>query len=488
MIKDIVKIHDKFSVEIKLIYESFSQKRKTKYDVHTYLFIPDGLNINEQTYSKSDFYNDVKVNIRYNTPEYTLFDIVKDENSLIEKLELNIKDVISDNKSKNKKAIFVTQCKLFGSIFSSAVRKTIRDSRKNISKNDIKELEVITDLTHDISKKYRLLLEKYKNRLDTEELKILLFTDEFMSNMVEYNYIILYNYLKRKRNKLDNEIFSTIVMIVEKEQKYRVAQAYRTVPSNLVDNEKLLHTRSQLKKYIDSILFLKKERKKDGAIAEQTLFAIVAGFAMVFSTSVAFYYQQKYGNFTLPFLVALVLSYMLKDRIKSIFGYFFVSKANSVFYDYKLNIYSSKNHKIGVVKEKFGFVINSKLNKKIKLIRLKQKLFEKDFDELGEYIIQYKKRVNIFEKKFKKGLKNENLNSLADITRINFHRMIQQMDNPQKKYYLINNGEIVEKMGDRVYYINIIQEFYTELGVEYNRFRVVLNREGIKRIERINLH
>jgi len=112
-------------------------------------------------------------------------------------------------------------------------------------------------------------------------------------------------------------------------------------------------------------------------------------------------------------------------------------------------------------------------------------LFEKKYEELGERVIQYKKRVNIYEKKFRKGLKNENLNSLADITRINFHRFVQQMDNPQKKYYMVEKGNIVEKLGDRVYYVNIIQEFYTEVGVEYNRFRVVLNREGIKRIERV---
>ena len=37
---------------------------------------------------------------------------------------------------------------------------------------------------------------------------------------------------------------------------------------------------------------------------------------MIFATGIAFAFQQKYGNFTIPLFVALVISYMLKDRIK----------------------------------------------------------------------------------------------------------------------------------------------------------------------------
>jgi len=86
-----------------------------------------------------------------------------------------------------------------------------------------------------------------------------------------------------------------------------------------------------------------------------------------------------------------------------------------------------------------------------------------------------------------KELSTNNVTSLADITRINFHRYIQHMDDPQKDYYVINNGEIVKKTGDRVYHINIVQKFYTETGVEFKRFKVIMNRNGIKRIEKVEL-
>ncbi len=65
MIEDSVKIHDNFSIEIKSIYENIFKKKKTKYDTITYLFIPKGLNINEQTYTQAKFYNELHVSLQF---------------------------------------------------------------------------------------------------------------------------------------------------------------------------------------------------------------------------------------------------------------------------------------------------------------------------------------------------------------------------------------------------------------------------------------
>ena len=77
---------------------------------------------------------------------------------------------------------------------------------------------------------------------------------------------------------------------------------------------------------------------------------------MIFSTGIAFYYQQIYGNFTLPFFIALVVGYMFKDRIKSSIGQLFISKASSFFYDYKIKIKDHENNLIGITKDgvKYG--------------------------------------------------------------------------------------------------------------------------------------
>jgi len=199
----------------------------------------------------------------------------------------------------------------------------------------------------------------------------------------------------------------------------------------------------------------------------------------------AFYYQQKYGNFTSAFFVALVISYMLKDRIKGVVSGLFISKAHSLYYDYKISILNSDNSKVGAIKENFRFVPFKKLGPKIKEYRFVNRTLKIDDDLFGEHIIQYKKRIELFPKKLGEEMFDDKFNSIVDITRINLSRFAQNMDNPKKSYFFIKDDEIIKSVADKVYHINIIQKFYTEEGIEFKRYRVVMNRDGIKRIDKI---
>ena len=178
---------------------------------------------------------------------------------------------------------------------------------------------------------------------------------------------------------------------------------------------------------------------------------------------------------------------MFKDRIKWLVGLLFISKANSMFYDYKVKIKDSKNNIIGKIKENFTFVPLNKLGPKVKIHRFKHSLLAADYDLNGEHIVQYKKKIVIHPKKFGEEISDDRLNGLVDITRINFYRFIPQMDDPKKEYSLVKKGKIITRVGNKIYHINIIQKFYTENGIEFKRYRVIMNRKGIKRIEKVKL-
>jgi len=202
---------------------------------------------------------------------------------------------------------------------------------------------------------------------------------------------------------------------------------------------------------------------------------------------IAFYYQQVYGNFTLPFFIALVVGYMFKDRIKASIGLLFVSKANSFFHDFKIKIRDSGTNLIGVVRENFTFVPFNKLGPKVKKHRLKNRFIAADYNFLGEQIIQYKKKIVIYPKKFGEEISDNRLDSIVDITRINLYRFTTQMDDPKKEYSLLKKGKIINRVGNRIYHINLIQKFYSEKGVEFKRYLIIMNRKGIKRIEPVEL-
>ena len=75
MIEITAKVHDKFSIEFKV---GFIVRRKLKlndFAINTWIFIPNSLDINPLTYSKNQFYRDVKSNIRLITPVFLLREI-----------------------------------------------------------------------------------------------------------------------------------------------------------------------------------------------------------------------------------------------------------------------------------------------------------------------------------------------------------------------------------------------------------------------------
>lgn len=487
MIKDILKIHDKYSVEIKQSYFSMFKKEKSNYRVLTYLFIPNALNINEQTYKKEQFYKDIRINVRYNTPEFTLDQLLVDKSSPLRRIEEILKK-ISKKPSKKTLSELETQNKIFATVFSSALRNNNRALRKIFKKTPDREL--LQTHLNKITKLVSLFrgFQEQISKLNIKDSKsqYFSFADEFISNTIEHNTVVLYNYFEEKL-KLDKDLLLILIKFIKNEQEYIQTEYYKGQTVDNLDQEYIIHKRSQLKKYIDSILFLQKETRKDGALFEQMMFSIAAGLAMVFSTGIAFFYQQKYGNFTSVFFVALVVSYMMKDRIKNIIGNLFISKAHSFYYDYKIRIFNSNKNRVGEIHENFTFVPYKKLGPKIKKIRLLGRTINVDDDLFGEQIIQYKKKITIYPKKLGSDRSTSRLNSIADITRINFSRFILNMDNSQKAYYYVKDNKIVKSKEDRVYHLNIIQKFYTEDGVDFKRYRVVINRNGIKRIEKVKV-
>lgn len=484
MIRSRIRIHDKFSVVIDVTYDKLFNTKKSKYTTLTYLFIPDSLNINKKTYPATKFYNDVRVFVKYDIPAYTIDDIDKGEDSLLKNLISNTRKFIKYPNKKNR-AIYKEQVKMFAATFTGLIRDQNRSFMKSESV-DMERVDFFLKRIISIQSEVRRLVEKIKKTpYDDRDKNVLLYADEHISNVIELQLMKLYNYLKSK--KISSDELSAIVKLINSEQRYKKQKQYISPKDKNIDPDEMLYKRSQLKKYIEDVFYLNQDIRKDGALFEQTLLALAAGLAMIFSTGIAFYVQQKQGNFTTSLFIALVISYMMKDRIKWMIGMMFVSKSSSFFYDYKVKITNSIGEKIGMVRENFDFVPLHKLGDKVKKHRLKNRLVGMSENSLHEQIIQYKKKIVIYSEKFGDDLPDKNIVGLTDITRFNFHRFIQYMDDPKQEYILVKKGEIYNKIANKNYHINIIQKYYTEEGIEFSRYRVVINRNGIKRIVKIPL-
>ena len=244
-----------------------------------------------------------------------------------------------------------------------------------------------------------------------------------------------------------------------------------------------------LKKYASSVLFLSTAVHREGRGLEQFSYAIAAGLSMIFATTVAFYFQRRYGNLTFAFFTALVVGYMFKDRIKELIRALFDRYLSNHLYDRRTVIKTQDGkHKLGFLKEKVSFIREEDIPEAVFRIRNTGQLDELDNDGQTECVICYAKEITLFTEAFKKVYADAPLTGINDIIRYDIRAYLKKMADPTQERTYLQDGQLKTALCHRVYYLNFVSQYMlltpkkTKL---YKRLRLVLNRDGINRTEHI---
>lgn len=485
MIEEQVKVHDKFAVEIKLGFNARRKQKVSDFAVNTWIFIPNSLDINRMTYQKSDFYRDLKSNIRLITPTYLLRDIAERDKEPFALMEESFNDMASEP-TRTRIAEYEYHIRMFVSIMKSALRENIL----HIQNNGISEDREY--LTQTYLSNIRQITNNFRNlrriinvpSVSKELMNYYFFGDEFLSNLIEQQTFKLIAGLQ-KSAQLTDEINQQLMGLIHEEINYKHEKGYPVVKKISPDrNRDLVFRLSLLKKYAENELFLNAKQRRDGVWIEQVYFSIAAGLSMIFATAVAFSFQQKYGNFTMPFFVALVVGYMLKDRIKELSRYYFAHKLGRRFFDSRTDI-TLNEHEIGWSKESMVFTSEDNVPMDVLQVRNRSAILEADNRNNREKIILYRKLVRLNRQSLNNCSKYPT-SGMNDIIRFNISNFIQKMDNPVVPlYYPGENGEVEIVKGEKMYYINLILQFNNEEQISYKRYRIVLNRKGINEIQKL---
>lgn len=488
MIEESVKIHDKFSLEIKLGLNVRRKQEVSNFVLNTWLFLPSSLDINPLTYEKRHFYRDMNSNIRLITPVYLLRDIGGEKNTPFTILQKSFEN-LSSAPSRTNSADYEYQIKMFLSILKSALRDDIAHIIKNTFNEDNDYL--IENYINNID----LITSKYRNlrriintpTVNKYLLNFYQFGDEYMSNLIEQHTFKLLSALEKNEQKDNAHIRDAIIEVINQEINYKRDKGFSVAKKDDPNrNRDMIFRLGLLKKFADNELFLTANKKKDGVLIEQVYYSIAAGISMIFATIIAFSFQLKFGNFTIPFFVALVIGYMLKDRIKELGRHYFAYRLGRSYFDNKTKI-SLKNNYIGWSKEAMDFITEDKVPDEVLKLRDRSAILEAHNRSFSEKIILYRKRVRIFRKKLDNSIQY-NTAGINDIIRFNISSYISKMDNPDFPLFITDDNNAVKVIkGERVYYLNFIMQFKSEDQLFYKRYRVVLNRTGIIDIEKIKL-
>lgn len=491
MISVNTKIHDKYSLECKIAYKARRKLNVNNFILNTWIFVPNSLDINPAPYKREDFYKDIRTNIRLITPVFLMREIVSGNAYPLKNLE-NAMRQLASSPTRSNISEYEYQIKMFSAIFKSAIRDQIAYIFNAAPFEDREKLIVdFLKTTADILQKYRELATIIKTPTVTKVVyDYYSFGDEFMTNLTEKE---LFGLLSKFKHVNDSELRiklePLILSALEKEREHKIICKYMQVdPHSSNNNKDLIFRLSALKKYAESDLFINAKKKRDGILAEQIYFSLAAGLSMIFATAIAFSFQQTYGNFTMPFFVALVVSYMLKDRIKELGRYYFSKKLSTKYYDNKTTI-SVKDKEIGFSKESFDFISEENIPREVIKVRNRIPLVEADNRYSKEKIILYRKIVQLNRKLLDES-NNYDIDGVVEIVRLSLMSFMRKTDNPEVPLYILNENKnenptwSVEKIiGIKNYYLNIILQYKHDDEENNIRYRVGFNRDGINSIQ-----
>ena len=485
MINLTTKIHDKFTLEFKVGFNTEKAIKPMKYSdfvMNTWIFVPNSLDINAAKYSKEDFYRDLKSDVRLITPDYDLHDLANDE-QLLPNQTLNSEFnnlVIAPDDTANLVHAIKMYCAIAKSSFRNAYRTAIK------SDNDQHCLSIAQTFLDDVAKvvnRFRILFTKLKDsNIKGKIVQDFAYADEFLSNiMAEYTYR-LRDHLRNTYPEVYGGIESRFKTMLLGERTYKEQQGYINLdPKDPKGNEEFVFRASLLKKFAESDLYLSSNKRKNTFLVEQILYSLAAGAAMVVATLSSFFFQQRYGNFTLPFLIALVISYMFKDRLKDWLRLIFARRVSSKVFDTRTD-FRIKGQHIGWSKDSVDFIDSDKILPEVMKLRNRLPLFD-EVSGNDEKVILFRKKVQVWPTELAKASPFP-MKGINDILRYNITEFTRKMDNPS--FPLAGTWEDDDYKpveGKKIYRLTFVIQCVYEGKTEYKRIMVRCDRNGILEVE-----
>ncbi len=309
-IQQAVKPHDQYQVEIKLDYQLLEAKQ-THYKITSYFFVPQSLGIAKDNYSKANFYRDVQNYIRLKTPTFILRDFTENSTSPLTAIEniISVENWTSDPECRDK---IINHFKFLSAMLKSSIREhfNLIEQRVAEATPDSKIHLIIHNLIEEYLAESQKITDKYRSfypifnlpNVEAEVFTAYTFTDESISLLLEENAIEMFQIVEDHSKKSQRGNYKQqLNTLVKAETKHRRSHGYPSILRVDSDNEEYTFRTSVLKKYAASVLHLSTAVRREGVGLEQLLFSLAAGISMIFATFVAFYFQWRYGNFTIPF-------------------------------------------------------------------------------------------------------------------------------------------------------------------------------------------
>jgi len=500
-----IHLRDKWQFELKSEFIPHLSAATNTYTQEFYIFIPNSLKINSETYTKQEFYQNQTNFIRYKTPIFTLAELNDIENTFspISRI-MNMCEKLQHTPSSEKEIEY--ELKLLGNIVRSLLRnkllflwRTIQSiqDQENIDNFNAEVRELCCDL-----KNFLLLFKKTKEKALLHSSNAVLekyfsYVEEFIGNSIEYYFTGLlkeiFDHSCHEVKISGSELTEVITIITDHEASYMLNE--EEIKQDPESAEFILYRAGLLNKYVMDALLLNITRTSPDKKLQNIIGSAAAGLAMLVYFGLFVWQTQVFAQLFLLhtelFILATVVLYILKDRLKEGIKILSYRLAFKWFSDYTTEIRSSNNEiKLGYFKESFSYIEPRQLPHYISDIRNKEFHYILEDFSRPEDVMYYKKTIDMVYHNGKKASRKFSLNVIFNFS---IHRFLEKAEDAYQTYLSFNDQTFIFKTLTlpKVYHVNIILKntFTREDGTpgsELKKFRLIIDKDGIKRIDHLS--
>ncbi len=485
-----VERHDRHQFEIKLDYPLDPNAKVQSYTVEAYFFASQSLNVNQMTFGPREFYSDVRDFVRFKTPQMTLAQVVgQDPRSPIGRLAGCAESFKAGTAGPTDLRTLVHEAKMLGCILRASLRDLGQLVVETRARGTPADTANAVRLAQESLAPLATALSRYRESVDAllipgfpqDVLAAMHLVDEYLSLTAESYALHLLDVVP----DMDAGLRDRVIGLAAGEAGYRTSRGYRSVARADADNEEFVFRNSLLKKYVASAQYLHIRTEDARSSVEHALFAVAAGVSMAFATSVSFW-AASLAPVSWTLFAVLVVSYMLKDRIKEVGRQFFLRLLGRSVADHRVVITDPVTGvRIGKFRQKFLFVPPDKVPEDVRRLRNSGRteiLAEREF---SESVFRYTKLLTVEPGRVTGG--RERVAALTDVLRMNVRHFLHSLDEPEPYVEVLDGGREPRRVkSHRTYHLNVVLRFWRGPDASHaalRKIRVVLDQGGICRLE-----
>ena len=490
-----IRVRDRDEFELKLEFLADESLVENVYAQEFYFFIPGALQINRRTYKKAHFYRDVTSLVRFKTPSMSIDQLLDPERRRSPYNQV-LRLLAADDSDSD---LLIEELKLTANVIRSYVRNVAGKVLRELNKpnSDWERIQRKTEgLLREIAALRKALAMTKREMHQSDHWKPLVYhleyVDEFVSLITENHLTYLLKELQASEEESARVLVEAVKACILNEVEHREQEAYTS--KYYKDPEKKteyrIYRRGLLKKYVMSVLQLRVQRHQVLERYTHLVGAVAAGLAMLFYLVLLVWWGEGFLFNSMPFILLSVVLYILKDRLKELVKMEFFKQASKWFPDYSIDIrVEDEEPQVGTLTEYWTFLPKRRLPEMIRKRRNRDFHTELEKAKRVEKVFYYRRELTLFSEHLARRMRRFHINNLL---RFNLQTFTRKASSAYQDGIQLNpeTGELEEVRCPKVYHVNVVmktlyREKKGEQKTNLKEFRIVLDKNGIKRIETV---